>query len=409
MLLYVVLLPIVRPLDARILGIHVFATDLVFATVFLFWLASFSKRKPVFSARYCGFAIAFFLSLTISAAFSIEPQKSFVKLVGVFYLIVVSIVIADLIQVSGFLKKLTIAWGIGAVITVLGTIAGLAGFLFGYDSVATNFFLFHAGSLPAGHYPRVMAFFENPNMTANYLNVAVLVVLAGGRIGWISRRISATIAVLLFISAVFTISPGLGGIILSIGLWVSLAIFDNDKPKKWLILTGCVSIALLALVSTTVSPITRENENTVTLPIIEKRIEPSVRVLLWRNSIDRALEYPILGRGTGTDAAKLRYQVVSGANQSLRDAHQAWINVFGQAGILGLAMFVALCVYLVSICRFRIEEDSERSTMLVACSCAFVGAFLFQNLFGSFEDARQLWVLIGMLVGLSENDTPRDI
>jgi O-antigen ligase len=157
----------------------------------------------------------------------------------------------------------------------------------------------------------------------------------------------------------------------------------------------------LAFVSTTVSPITRQNENTVTIPIIEKRIEPSVRVLLWKNSIHRAVEYPILGRGTGTDAAFLRYQVVSGQDQLLRDAHQAWLNVLGQAGILGLAAFVALCVYLISICRFRIDATNERSTMLVACSCAFLGAFLFQNLFGSFEDARQLWVLIGMLVGLA--------
>ena len=323
-------------------------------------------------------------------------------------MIAVSIVIADLVQDLRFLRPLTFAWAIGAVITILVTLAGIVGFFLGYDSVATNFFLFQAGSLPAGYYPRAMALFENPNMTANYLNVAVMVVLAGGRIGWLSTKISAAIASLLFVSALFTISPGLGGIILSVGLWTSFVIFDKTRTKKLLVLSGCVGIAFLAFVSTTISPITRENENTLTIPIIERRIEPSVRYLVWKNSIERARDYPILGRGTGTDAASLRYQVVSGQNQVLRDAHQAWLNVWGQAGIVGLATFVALCIFLFSLCRFTAGSNTERAIMLAACSCAFVGAFLFQNLFGSFEDARQLWVLIGMLVGLAGSVRPNE-
>lgn len=400
MLLYVVVLPIVRPLDTRILGIHVFATDLIFALAFLFWLASLLKRRPVLNIRYIAFAFAFFLSLTASAAFSIEPPKSFLKLTGVFYLIAVSIVIADLVQDLEFLKRLTYAWMIAALVTTLGTAAGLAGFYLGFDSMATNFFLFHAGSLPPGNYPRVMAFFENPNMTANYLNVAVMIILAGGRIGWLSLKGSLLIAVLLFAAAALAISAGIGGMILSVGLWISFTILKSDDRKRWLVLSGCIAISFLAFLSTAISPITRETPNTGTVPIINMRIEPSVRYLLWQNSLERGLEYPILGRGTGADAASMKYLAVSGQKQFLRDAHQAWLNVFGQAGIVGLMAFVALCSYLFSICRFRIDADTERSTMLAACSCAFVGAFLFQNLFGSFEDARQLWVLIGMLVGL---------
>lgn len=401
MLLYVGLLPIVRPLDTRILGIHIFATDLIFAAAFLFWLASAIKKRPWFDSRYLGFAGAFFLALSISSVFSIEPQKSLLKLIGVFYLIAVSIVIADLVQDTGFLKKLVYAWTVGSLITILGTFLGLAGFYLGYNSMGTNFFLFHSGSLPPGNYPRVMAFFENPNMTANYLNVAILIVLAGGRIGWMSSKTVGAIASLLFGSALFTISPGLGGMILSLGLWATFVLFGRDNRIRSFVLAGCVALAFLAFLSTTVSPVFRNPETALTLPLVEKRIEPSVRSLVWKNSIERGMEYPILGRGTGTDAASFRYQVASGQKQLLRDSHQAWLNVFGQAGIVGLAAFIALCWYLFSVCRFRVQEDSERAAMLAACSCAFVGAFLFQNLFGSFEDARQLWVLIGMLVGLT--------
>jgi carbon starvation protein CstA len=37
----------------------------------------------------------------------------------------------------------------------------------------------------------------------------------------------------------------------------------------------------------------------------------------------------------------------------------------------------------------------------LALSCALIGAFLYQGLSGSFEDARHLWILFGLLVGVS--------
>ena len=89
MLIYVAALPIVRPLDTRILGVHVFATDLIFAAAFLFWLASGLTRKPWFDRKYAGFGGAFFLTFVVSAVFSTEPQRSLLKLTGVFYLLAV--------------------------------------------------------------------------------------------------------------------------------------------------------------------------------------------------------------------------------------------------------------------------------------------------------------------------------
>ncbi len=401
MLLYVALLPIVRPLDTRILGIHIFATDLIFFGAFLFWLVSLVKRRPGIEFRFLGFVAVFFLSLTISAIFSTEPQKSFLKLSGVFYLIAVSIVVADLIQDLGLLKQLAYAWTAGAIINILGAIAGLTGFFLGYTSMATNFFLFHWGSLPPGNYPRVMGFFENPNMMANYTNVAIMIILGASRVSWMSKRVGLLLAALLFASTILAVSPGLGGMILSIGLWTYFFVLTGYRRTSRVVLVAAVFLAVLAFASTAISPVVRYPDKTITIPIIEKSIEPSVRFLAWQNSMERGLEYPILGRGTGTDAAHLRYDALSGQRQMVRDAHQSWLNVFGQAGIVGLIAFAALCWHLFSICRFRPVDGSDRSVMLVSCSCAFVGAFLFQNLSGSFEDARQLWVLIGMLVGLA--------
>src|SRR5690606_3114026 len=103
MLLYVGVLLIVRPLDTRILGIHIFATDLIFAGAFLFWLLAAVRRRPWFDPKYLAAAGAFFFAQLVSAIFSTEPQKSLLKLTGVFYLIAVSLVVADLIRDDGFL------------------------------------------------------------------------------------------------------------------------------------------------------------------------------------------------------------------------------------------------------------------------------------------------------------------
>ncbi|HEX6279863.1 MAG TPA: hypothetical protein VFZ49_07575 [Pyrinomonadaceae bacterium] len=404
-LAYVVLLPIVRPLNFRYLGIHILLTDVIFAAALAFWILSFRHRRPVLDRRYAAFVGAFLVALVVSAIFSIEPFKSAVKLAGVVYLIAISAITIDLIRDADYLKRLTIAWLIGTLITVLGTIAGVTGYYLGYDTLSTNFFLFHSGSLPVGNYPRVMAFFENPNMTANYLNVSIMLVLAAGRVGWFSLRTSLLAALSIFGAALFTISAGLGGLILSVSLWIAFAFSGVNRYLRGAVLVGGFLIAFLAVLSSSIAPVARESPHTTTIPFIDVRIEPSVRSLVWTNALERGMEYPLLGRGTGTDAAEVRYVALSGQRQILRDAHQAWLNVFGQAGLVGLLAFIALGVYLVSICRFRISSESVQAVFLAACSCAFVGAFLLQNLFGSFEDARHLWVLIGMMVGLNRPST----
>ena len=48
---------------------------------------------------------------------------------------------------------------------------------------------------------------------------------------------------------------------------------------------------------------------------------------------------------------------------------------------------------------------SETDILRVACGTAFVGAFLYQGMAGSFEDARQMWLLMGMLAALAQHRT----
>jgi O-antigen ligase len=84
----------------------------------------------------------------------------------------------------------------------------------------------------------------------------------------------------------------------------------------------------------------------------------------------------------------------------LRDAHNSFLNVAAEAGVIGLAAFLALVVYLV---RPAIRSFARAGSFAVtkAAGIAFICAFIYQGLTGSFEEARHLWVLAGLLLAAS--------
>ena len=399
LLLYVAMLPIVRPLNFRFQGLQVPFSDLVFAAAFGAWcVALLRRRTSLRPARLYYFVGGYALAMTLAAAFSEAPAKSFVKLLAVYYLIAVGLMVFNLACDLSFLKKIVFAFLVGAVITVIGSLAGAVGFYASSDFL--SFFLSHYGSLPAGNYPRVKAFFENANMMCNYLNVCFMIALAAGSAGWIRRGVAYALAFLIALSALLTLSAGVGGIVVSAGLWYGLWERRRNALRAMAVLIATAIIAIGLFAATMVSPDTPNTDIQTKLPGVETEVELAVRPLIWKNALIRSLEHPILGRGTGTDAADIYYVAVSGQLQWLHDAHNAWLNIFGQAGLIGLAAFTALCLYLWSICRF-----TSAHPVLIALSCAFAGAFLFQNLFGSFEDARHLWILVGLLTAAASPGT----
>ena len=85
------------------------------------------------------------------------------------------------------------------------------------------------------------------------------------------------------------------------------------------------------------------------------------------------------------------------------EAHQMWLNFAAQTGIVGLGALSLLIVYVLRKCRDAIAGIVP-NTVAVAAIFAFIGAFLFQGLGGSFEDARHLWVLIGLCCALPDRE-----
>jgi len=238
-------------------------------------------------------------------------------------------------------------------------------------------------------------------MLCNFLNVSVVLILLAAHLGWIKKRTAFILGAGALFSALFSISPGLGGIALSVGLW-----FWVTSRKRWFARSALacgIVLAVAAFAATLVSPDTHNTTQEIPLPFVEKTLEPSVRVLVWQDTMQTVRQYPWFGKGTGTDIADLQYEVLSGIHLLLHDAHNMWLNIAGQTGIFGLAVFLALLGYLIKRCRFNISNGGDEQYIHLALSCAFFGAFLYQGLFGSFEDARHLWVILGLICSLSEH------
>jgi O-antigen ligase len=125
-------------------------------------------------------------------------------------------------------------------------------------------------------------------------------------------------------------------------------------------------------------------------------LEPSSRLLVWSDAFKTFTEDPITGKGIGQPVSGIIYQNTEGSTSLLTDAHNIFLSVGAQSGLIGLAAILALVLYMLRV-SFGAGMNKERSLILNGLGLAFLSAFVYQGLTGSFEDARHLWVLIGMI------------
>ncbi len=138
------------------------------------------------------------------------------------------------------------------------------------------------------------------------------------------------------------------------------------------------------------------------MPHVNYTIEPAARPLIWQQAIQTIIQYPIFGKGLGTDPAYLPYTTLSEELHVLNDAHNTFLSVAAQTGFVGFVVFAALLIFLLKTF-LPVRFDSNLQNFIkTGLGFAFVGAFLYQGLAGSFEDARHLWILIGLMASFAE-------
>jgi hypothetical protein len=379
------------------------ATDLIFLFTFFIWFLSIIFKKKDFRlSKFYLPLILYFLALFFSAAFSENREQSFIKLLGEIYLLGLAVLSFNLVRSVKDAKNVIFIWTAATFVACLVSAVSLAIFYFDRGNSLFSFSFSHYGTLPPGNYPRIHSTFQNANMFCNYLSVSLMLFMAAYKLNWLNKIFLVVFLAFFSIAAFLTLSPGLGGISLCLGVWFWREFKEKKQifPARFSLLSGILG-ALLFFVALLFAP----NENPLSpyrFNFFGTVIYPSERLLAWEASLHTLAANPFFGRGIGLDVVSIYSIIASGQEHFVGDSHQLWLNVAGQAGMFGLMAICFLCYFFYKKALPLKLDNNPQTILRVSLGMAFIGAFLYQGLGGSFEDARHLWVLIGLLGSFSE-------
>lgn len=400
LLLLIFSLALMQP-SIPLIGFLAVPTDFLFLAVAALWLALvlLKQVRLEWDPAYAFIAV-YLLAMFISVPGSESVHGSLLKLLTQLYLAGLTIVVSSLVDSERQLRAAALAWLTGS--TLVGAVAVVALLLFAADpnSPLLQFALSVKGTLPPGNYPRLQMTFMNPNMACNYLTVSLMLAFAARRAEWIDERSFAVLFVLILIAAMATISPGLGGIALGIGIWAFLTFRSRNAAR--LFLSGGIAAAFLFVGAMAVTPILHPTAPyLIHVPLLGGTLAPSGRLMIWTDAVRNFLAHPLTGRGIGVDPVSVEYLDPSGLLETSTDAHEVFLSLAVQCGVLGLAALLLLMRQMV-VRTLPLHLSAESTGIIrVGIGIGLLIGFVYEGLGGSFEDARHLWVAFGLLLASS--------
>ena len=391
-------------IPVHLLGQDVLAPDLLFLLAGALFALSvvFERRMPRWHF-ICWALLAYIAALLVSAVFSVNHQASLARFPAEVYLVCLAVLTLNIADSPSLLKRSVIAWLVGTVIAVAIGVAAIVIFYIDPSASLIEYITYHYGSVPVGNYPRVSAGFISASMLCNYLNVSFVFTLLAFSRGWLPRIVALGLLGAIAIVSIFTISIGLGGLALAIAFAVPL--FSQSRlTRRQIFFAGGAVVSLLFLLGSlfALAPYP-EAKVWFQIPLIGN-VMPSARVLVWKDAISTFLSRPLTGIGLGKPVANVVFTNTDGSLSLLTDAHNSFLSMAAQSGIIGLAAFASIVV-LVLKQWIRAIVDTASPTLIRALGLAFVCAFVYQGLTGSFEDSRHLWIMVGMFLAADRLDT----
>ena len=393
----IVLLPLQQWPVAHVLGFPLMGADVLLMlalVVRLFALAS--GNAPARIDGFHGWLLAYLFAMlmavlvlppsragTAGNGFSCPlPSPSFglawAKWIGLVWLVALAALACDMATDRIWLRRAAFGWLAAAALTALAALVASVGFYAGEPvRAAVAPLLSHYGSLPPGPYPRISGLFANANMAGLFLLLSTGVASAAHDAGWLTRRHLQAFLVLMAVPLLATASQAVGAVVLLLaGWWWHRG--DASRLSRRLVLAAGAGFALVILALLLVNP---------AAPFAE----PSVRMQLWQHAWLTWQGAFWRGTGLGQPAVSLDYLPPDGAWQQLSDAHHIVLNLGAQGGVFAVSAFCGLVAWVAWRTRLHAGLWAARAALLLGVVYLGIG--------GSFEDARALWVFMGLLAG----------
>jgi O-antigen ligase len=386
-LVLVAILPVMWP-SGLDLGYVTPLADLLFIVASVaFGVAILKGARRLRWTSWCWLLAVHATALIVATIASEDVRRSTVKLSGALYLTGLAFLTVNYVTSRASLRRAILAWIAGAAVTAAAGVAGILLFYAGFRDSAVNPFLFPFGSLLPGRYPRVMALFLNANMLCTYVVASAMILLGARAAGFISHRLFGIILAGTLVTAAFSLSPGLGGLLLPMSLWWVATRSPGRLVARVAVVAGVVA-AVAFVLAATVSPTVLQAKTASDR--VMPAFEPSSRLLTWIGAWKTFVGHPWTGRGLGLEAADVHYTNASGFLEVLTDAHNTWLSVLAESGLMGGVAFLALVAPLTVEFQRHWNQGDSIATMRAALQLAFFGGFLYQTLTGAFEDTRHV-------------------
>jgi O-antigen ligase len=334
--------------------------------------------------------LIYFAALAVSAIFSADPRTSAFKLATQAYLLAIPVLAYNLAATAADLRRAFQSYVAGASLVALLGVATLLLFpIFGHQSFLA-WSLHNFGMLPTGPYPRLELSFEYPALLANYLGLALMLVILMVQFGWLSGRAGLVLGGAMLVTALFALTPGLGGIVAMLGFWLW------HRRRATLLGTAALAAAIflvaLEVVIAAVTPIVHGTEPYwIYLPGVGRRLAPAIRLLAWSDALRTWIAHPLVGVGIGVDPVRTAFESPRGDFGFVTDAHNMFLSIAAQAGIVGL-------LAMLGILGFSLRQMFRGGEAVSGLALALLSGMAVHGLVGSFEDSRHLWLAYGLML-----------
>lgn len=373
------------------------SSDVLVAALGATWLAvAFShRRSPVRLTPWLPFALLFLAALTLSSTQAIDTRASEREIVKWVEMLVVYLAATELLRGRSHVKLV-----VAAIVA-----AGVTQALLGYVQFA---FQLGPEAFAHGSFLRAYGTFDQPNPYAGYLNIVLPFALAFGlQAPQAVERFAYRAALLLIFGAVLA-SESRGALLATV-VAVTLILgylfsgFRSLAFKGALAVTAGAWLATFGLVP--LGPFTRVLDalglGGVSFGnVTDANFSAVERAAHWLAGVRMFAAHPVLGVGIGNYAMAYPAYHPRSWYAPLAHAHNYYINIAAEAGIVGLTayvLFIGSALWYSCAAIRRISDPLYTAALLGVLGA--LAATSFHNLFDVLY-VHGLVALLGMIIAL---------
>lgn len=240
--------------------------------------------------------------------------------------------------------------------------------------------------------------FLSPTLLGSYLNLCLFLFI--GKLvnakTTMRKIMSTALLFALFLALLFTFSRGAW-----IGFFLGLIylLYKFKALMKFAVVGLIIIFILVFIVGGVIRTVVVERIMSFTAPEEDPAFQE--RLLLWRSTKKIILDHPILGVGIGNSAGK--YEELSHYYPTkYRYTHNLYLNITAELGLIGLALFLWLCVSIArAFFNFLRKTKVERYYNVIVPFVAGLISYAIHGMLHFHLAERHIWAFLGISMAVT--------